>query len=48
MNMKTLNDIKSLLNEVSDRLKDAEKEITFKDNQSHVSYFEGCFGISLG
>ena len=39
--MKTLNDIKSLLNEVSDRLKDAEKEITFKDNQNHVSYFEG-------
>ena len=41
MNMKTLNDIKHLLNEVSDRIKDGEKEINFKDDQHYVSYFEG-------
>jgi hypothetical protein len=36
-----LNDIKNLLNEVSGRIKDGEKEITFKDEQNYVSYFEG-------
>ena len=41
MNMKTINDIKNLLNEVSDRIKDGEKEINFKDDQHYVSYFEG-------
>lgn len=41
MNMKTLNDIKSLLNEVSDRIRDGEKEITYKDDMNYVSYFEG-------
>ena len=41
MNMKTLNDIKNLLNEVSDRIKDGEKEMNFKDDQHYVSYFEG-------
>ncbi len=41
MNMKTLNDIKNLLNEVSDRIKDGEREINFKDDQHYVSYFEG-------
>lgn len=41
MNMKTLNDIKHLLNEVSDRIKDGEKEMNFKDDQHYVSYFEG-------
>jgi len=41
MNMKTLNDIKHLLNEVSGRIKDGEKEITYKDDMSYVSYFEG-------
>jgi len=39
--MKTINDIKNLLNEVSDRIKDGEKEINFKDDQHYVSYFEG-------
>jgi hypothetical protein len=39
--MKTLNDIKHLLNEVSDRIKDGEKEMNFKDDQHYVSYFEG-------
>ena len=39
--MKTLNDIKSLLNEVSGRIKDGEKEVMFKTDQHYVSYFEG-------
>ena len=41
MNMKTLNDIKHLLNEVSGRIKDGEKEVMFKDDQHYVSYYEG-------
>lgn len=41
MNMKTLNDIKSLLNEVSVRIKDGEKEVMYKTDQHYVSYFEG-------
>ena len=41
MNMKTLNDIKSLLNEVSGRIKDGEKEIMYKDDPHYVSYYEG-------
>ncbi len=41
MNMKTINDIKNLLNEVSGRIKDGEKEINFKDDQHYVSYYEG-------
>ena len=41
MNMKTLNDIKGLLNEVSDRIKDGEKEVMFKTDQHYVSYYEG-------
>jgi hypothetical protein len=36
-----LNDIKSFLNEVSGRIKDGEKEITYKDDMNYVSYFEG-------
>ena len=39
--MKTLNDIKSLLNEVSCRIKDGEKEVMYKTDQHYVSYFEG-------
>ena len=39
--MKTLNDIKSLLNEVSGRIKDGEKEVMYKTDQHYVSYFEG-------
>ena len=39
--MKTLNDIKGLLNEVSDRIKDGEKEVMFKTDQHYVSYYEG-------
>ena len=41
MNMKTFNDIKILLNEVSGRIKDGEKEVMFKTDQHYVSYFEG-------
>lgn len=41
MNIKTINDIKNLLNEVSGRIKDGEKEINFKDDQHYVSYYEG-------
>jgi len=33
--------IKNLLHEVSDRIKDGEKEITYKDDATYVSYFEG-------
>ena len=39
--MKTLNDIKGLLNEVSGRIKDGEKEVMYKTDQHYVSYFEG-------
>ena len=39
--MKTFNDIKILLNEVSGRIKDGEKEVMFKTDQHYVSYFEG-------
>lgn len=39
--MKTLNDIKSLLNEVSGRIKDGEKEVMYKTDQHYVSYYEG-------
>ena len=39
--MKTLNDIKGLLNEVSGRIKDGEKEVMFKTDQHYVSYYEG-------
>ena len=39
--MKTINDIKHLLNEVSDRIKDGEKEVLFKTDQHYVSYYEG-------
>ena len=39
--MKTLNDIKSLLNEVSGRIKDGEKEVMYKTDPHYVSYFEG-------
>ena len=39
--MKTLNDIKYLLIEVSDRIKDGEKEVMYKTDQHYVSYFEG-------
>ena len=39
--MKMLNDIKNFLNEVSDRIKDGEKEITYKTDQHYVSYYEG-------
>ena len=39
--MKTLNDIKILLNEVSGRIKDGEKEVMYKTDQHYVSYFEG-------
>ena len=39
--MKTLNDIKGLLNEVSDRIKDGEKEVMYKTDQHYVSYYEG-------
>jgi hypothetical protein len=41
MNIKTINDIKNLLSEVSGRIKDGEKEINFKDDQHYVSYYEG-------
>lgn len=41
MNMKMLGDIKAFLNEVSSRVKDGEKEITYKDDMNYVSYFEG-------
>lgn len=41
MNMKTLNDIKSLLNEVSGRIKDGEREIKFKDDPVWEHYQEG-------
>ena len=41
MNTKTLNDIKGLLNEVSGRIKDGEKEVMFKTDQHYVSYYEG-------
>ena len=39
--MKTLNDIKSFLNEVSGRIKDGEKEVMYKTDQHYVSYYEG-------
>ena len=39
--MKTLNDIKILLNEVSGRIKDGEKEVMYKTDQHYVSYYEG-------
>ena len=39
--MKTFNDIKILLNEVSGRIKDGEKEVMYKTDQHYVSYFEG-------
>lgn len=39
--MKTLNDIKYLLTEVSDRIKDGEKEVMYKDDPHYVSYYEG-------
>jgi hypothetical protein len=39
--MKTLNDIKGLLNEVSGRIKDGEKEVMYKTDQHCVSYYEG-------
>ena len=39
--MKTFNDIKILLNEVSGRIKDGEKEVMFKTDQHYVSYYEG-------
>ena len=39
--MNVNSNLKSLLNEVSDRIKDGEKEMTFKDESSYVSYFEG-------
>ena len=39
--MKTLNDIKGLLNEVSGRIKDGEKEVMYKTDQQYVSYYEG-------
>ena len=39
--MNVNSNLKSLLNEVSDRIKDGEKEMTFKDDASYVSYFEG-------
>ena len=39
--MKTFNEIKILLNEVSGRIKDGEKEVMFKTDQHYVSYFEG-------
>ena len=41
MNMKMLSDIKGFLNEVSSRIKDGEKEITYRDDMNYVSYFEG-------
>lgn len=41
MNTKMLNDIKGLLNEVSGRIKDGEKEVMYKTDQHYVSYFEG-------
>ena len=41
MNMKMLSDIKGFLNEVSIRIKDGEKEITYRDDMNYVSYFEG-------
>ena len=41
VNIKTLNDIKGLLNEVSGRIKDGEKEVMYKTDQHYVSYFEG-------
>ena len=41
MNMKMLNDIKGLLNEVSGRIKDGEKEVMYKTDQHYVSYYEG-------
>lgn len=39
--MNVNSNLKSLLNEVSDRIKDGEKEMTFKDESNYVSYFEG-------
>jgi len=36
-----LSDIKGFLNEVSSRIKDGEKEITYRDDMNYVSYFEG-------
>ena len=39
--MKTFNDIKILLNEVSGRIKDGEKEVMYKTDQHYVSYYEG-------
>ena len=39
--MKTLNDIKGLLNEVSGRIKDGETEVMYKTDQHYVSYYEG-------
>lgn len=39
--MNVNSNLKSLLNEVSDRIKDGEKQMTFKDESSYVSYFEG-------
>ena len=39
--MKTLNDIKYFLNEVSSRIKDGEKEVMYKDDPHYVSYYEG-------
>ena len=39
--MNANSNLKSLLNEVSDRIKDGEKEMTYKDESNYVSYFEG-------
>lgn len=39
--MKTLNDIKYFLNEVSSRIKDGEKEVMYKNDPHYVSYYEG-------
>ena len=39
--MNVNSNLKSLLNEVSDRIKDGEKEMTYKDESNYVSYFEG-------
>lgn len=41
MNTKMLNDIKDFLNNVSERIKDGEKETTYRDDMNYVSYFEG-------
>lgn len=41
MNTKMISNIKGFLDEVSDRIKDGEKEINFKTDQHYVSYYEG-------